>query len=86
MKEVNKEIKKIKHKFIETSEPKVLFKGRLKCNPNSRKVTLILNNHLEVMTFYGDDFRNMLGLEKASDPGDLTIKFEKDELHSMREY
>ena len=38
------------------------------------------------MTFYGDDFRNMLELEKASDPGDLTIKFEKDELHSMRGY
>ena len=64
MKEVNKEIKKIKHKFTETSEPKVLF---------------------EAMTFYGDDFRNMLGLEKADDPGDLTIKFkEKDELHSTR--
>ena len=28
VKEVNKEIKKIKHKFTETSEPKVLFKGR----------------------------------------------------------
>ena len=38
------------------------------------------------MTFYGDDFRNMLGLEKASDLGDLTTKFEKDELCSMREY
>ena len=87
MKEVNKQIKKIKHKFTETSEPKVLFKGRLKYNPNSRKITLVLNNHLEAMTFYGDDFRNMLGLEKANDPGDLTIKFEeKDELHSTREY
>ena len=87
MKEVNKEIKKIKHKFTETSESKVLFKGRLKYNPNSRKITLVLNNHLESMTFYGDNFRNMLGLEKANDPGDLTIKFEeKDELHSTREY
>ena len=86
MKEVNKEIKKIKHKFTATCELKVLFKGRLKYNPNSRKITLILNNHLEAMTFYGDDFRNMLGLEKASDPSDLTIKFEKDELRSMREY
>ena len=86
VKEVNKEIKKIKHKFTATSEPKVLFKGRLKYNPNSRKITLVLNNHLEAMTFYGDDFRNKLGLEKVSDPGDLTIKFEKDELHSMREY
>ena len=86
MKEVNKEIKKIKHKFTATSEPKVLFKGRLKYNPNSRKITLVLNNHLEAMTFYGNDFRNMLGLEKANDLGDLTIKFEKDELHSMREY
>ena len=87
MKEVNKEIKKIKHKFTETSEPKVLFKGRLKYNPNSRKITLVLNNHLEAMTFYGDDFRNMLELEKANDPGGLTIKFEeKDELRSMREY
>ena len=38
------------------------------------------------MTFYGDNFRNMLGLEKANDLGDLTIKFEKDELRSMREY
>ena len=39
------------------------------------------------MTFYGDDFRNMLGLEKANDPGELTIKFEeKDELRSTREY
>ena len=38
------------------------------------------------MTFYGDDFRNMLGLEKANDSGDLTIKFEKDELCFMREY
>ena len=39
------------------------------------------------MTFYGDNFRNMLGLEKANDPGELTIKFEeKDELCSMREY
>ena len=28
----------------------------------------------------------MLGLEKASDLGDLTIKFEKDELRSMKEY
>ena len=83
MKEVNKEIKKIKHKFTVTSEPKVLFKGRLKYNPNSRKITLILDSHLEEMTFYGDDFRNMLVLEKASDPSDLTIKFEKDELHSQ---
>ena len=86
MKEVNKEIRKIKHKFTATSEPKVLFKGRLKYNPNSRKITLVLNNHLEAMTFYGDDFRNMVGLEKANDLGDLTIKFEKYELHSMREY
>ena len=86
MKEVNKEIKKIKHKFTATSEPKVLFKGRLKCNPNSRKITLALNNYLEAMTFYGDDFRNMLGLEKAKDPGDLTIKFKEDELHSTKEY
>ena len=86
MKEVNKEIRKIKHKFTETSEPKVLFKGILKYNPNSRKITLTLNNHLEAMTFYGDDFRNMLGLEKANDLGDLTIKLEKDELRSMREY
>ena len=86
VKEVNKEIKKIKHKFTATSEPKVLFKGRLKYNPNSRKITLVLNNHLEAMTFYGDNFRNMLGLEKANDPGDLTIKFEKDELRSMRKY
>ena len=87
VKEVNKEIKKIKHKFTETSEPKVLFKGRLKYNPNSRKISLVLTNHLEAMTFYGDDFRNMLGLEKANDPGDLTIKFEeKDELRSTREY
>ena len=38
------------------------------------------------MTFYGDNFRNMLGLEKANDLGDLTIKFKKDELHSTREY
>ena len=39
------------------------------------------------MTFYGDDLRNMLGLEKANDPGDLTIKFEeKDELRSTEEY
>ena len=39
------------------------------------------------MTFYGDVFRNILGLEKANDLGDLTIKFEeKDELHSTREY
>ena len=86
VKEVNKEIKKIKHKFTETSEPKVLFKGRLKYNPNSRKITLVLNNHLEAMTFYGDDFRNMLGLEKANDPGDLTIQLEEDELCSTREY
>ena len=85
MKEVNKG-KKINHKFTKTSEPKVLFKGRLKYNPNSRNITLVLNNHLEAMTFYGDDFRNMLGLEKANDPGDLTIKFEKDELCSTREY
>ena len=85
VKEVNKEITKIKHKFTETSEPKVLFKGRLENNPNSRKITLVLNNHLEAMTFYGDNFRNMLGLEKANDPDDLTIKFE-DELHSTREY
>ena len=42
MKEVNKEIKKIKHKFTETSEPKVLFKGRLKYNPNSEKLPLYL--------------------------------------------
>ena len=86
VKEVNKEIKKIKHKFTATSEPKVLFKGRLKYNLNSRKITPLLTNHLEAMTFYGDNFRNMLGLEKANDPGDLTIKFEeKDELHSTRE-
>ena len=79
MTEVNKEIGKIKHKFTATSEPKLLFKGRLKYNPNSRKITLVLNNHLEAMTFYGDNFRNMLGLEKANDPGDLTIKFKEDE-------
>ena len=86
MKEVNKEINKIKYKFTATSEPKVLFKVRLKYNPNSRKITLVLNNHLEAMTFYGDDFRNKLGLEKVNDPGDLTIKFKEDELRSMREY
>ena len=85
VKEVNKEIKKIKHKFTATSEPKVLFKGRIKYNPNSRKITLVLNNQLEAMTFYWDNFRNMLGLEKANDWGDLTMKF-KDELCSMREY
>ena len=84
--EVYKEIKKIKHKFTATSEPKVLFKGRLKYNSNSRKMTLVLNNHLEAMTFYGDDFRNMLALEMANDLGDLTIKLKKDELHSTREY
>ena len=38
------------------------------------------------MTFYGDNFRNMLGLEKANDPGDLTIKFKEDELHFTKEY
>ena len=38
------------------------------------------------MTFYGDDFRNMLGLEMANDLGDLTIKFKEDELHSTKEY
>ena len=38
------------------------------------------------MTFYGDDFGNMLGLEKANDLGDLPIKFKEDELRSMREY
>ena len=68
------------------SEPKVLFKGRLKYNPNSRKITLVLNNHLEAMTFHGDNFRNMLGLEKANDSGDLTVKFKEDELHSTKEY
>ena len=58
VKEVNREIKKIKHKVTPMSEPKVLFKGRLKYNPNSRKITLVLNNHLEAMIFCGDDFRN----------------------------
>ena len=86
MKEVDREIKKIKHKFTATSEPKVLFKGRLKYNPNSRKITFVLYNHLETMTFYGDDFRNMLGLEKANDPGNSTIKFKEDELCSTKEY
>ena len=38
------------------------------------------------MTFYAYDFRNMLGLEKANGPGDLTIKFKEDELHSRKEY
>ena len=38
------------------------------------------------MTFYGDDFRNMLRLVKANDLGDLTIKFKEDELHSRKEY
>ena len=42
VKEVNRE-KKIKHKFTPMSEPKVLFKGRLKYNPNSRKITLVLD-------------------------------------------
>ena len=28
----------------------------------------------------------MLGLEKANDPGDITIKFKEDELHSRKEY
>ena len=55
VKEVNREIKNIKHKFTPMSEPKVLFKGRLKYNPKSRKITLVLNNYLEAMTFYGDD-------------------------------
>ena len=86
VKEVNREIKKIKHKFTPMSEPKVLFKGRLKYNPNSRKITLVLNNYLEAMTFYEDNFRNMLGLEKANDLGDLTIKFKEDELCSTKEY
>ena len=40
---------------------------------------MVLNNYLEAMTFYGDDFRNMLGLEKANDPDDLTIKFKKED-------
>ena len=70
--------------------PKYMFQKfelvLLKYNPNSRKITLVLNNYLEAMTFYGDNFRNMLGLEEANDLSDLTIKFEKDELHSMREY
>ena len=86
MKEVNKEIKQIKQKFIPMSESKVLFKGRLKYNPISRKITLVLNNYFEAMVFYGNDFRNMLGLEKANDLGDLTIKFKEDELRSMKEY
>ena len=86
VKEVNIEIKKIKYKFTPMSEPKVLFKGRLKYNPNSRKITLILNNYLEAMTFYGDNFRNMLGLEKANDLGDLTIMFKEDELCSIKKY
>ena len=68
------------------SEPKVLFKGRLKYNPNSRKITLVLNNHLEAMTFHGDNFRNMLRLEKANDTGDLILKFKEDELHFRKEY
>ena len=68
------------------SEPNALFKGRLKYNPNSRKITLVLNNHLEAVTFSGDNFRNMLGLEKANDPGNLTIKFKEDELCSGKEY
>ena len=38
------------------------------------------------MTFYGDGFRNMLGLEKANDLGDLTIKFKEDELRSTKVY
>ena len=38
------------------------------------------------MTFYGNNFRNMLGLEKANDLGDLTTKFKEDELCSIREY
>ena len=67
-------------------EPKVFFKGRLKYNPNSRKITLVLKNYLEAMTFYGDNFRNMLGLEKANDSGNLTIKFKNDEPHSIKEY
>ena len=86
VKEVNREIKKIKPKLTPMSDPKVLFKGRLKYNPNSRKITVILNNHLEAMTFNGNDFRNMLVLEKANDVGDLTIKFKEDELCSTKEY
>ena len=42
VKEVNKEIKKINSQIHKTSEPKVFFKGRLKYNPNSRKITLVL--------------------------------------------
>ena len=42
VKEVNKEIKKIKHKFTATSEPKVLFKGRLKYNPSHRAIMIQL--------------------------------------------
>ena len=38
------------------------------------------------MTLYGDDFRNMLGLVKANDLGNFTIKFIGDELHSRKEY
>ena len=66
MKEVNKEIKKIKHKFTATSEPKVLFKGRLKYIPNSRKITLLLNNHLVKDSIIGNMFApivRVVGLE-----------------------
>ena len=42
VKEVNKEIKKIKHKFTATSEPKVLFKGRLKYTQIPEKLPLYL--------------------------------------------
>ena len=38
------------------------------------------------MTFYRDNFRNMLGLEKTNDLDDSTIKFKEDELHSRKEY
>ena len=37
VKEVNREIKNIKHKFTPMSDPKELFKGRLKYSPNFRK-------------------------------------------------
>ena len=38
VKEVNKEIKKIKHKFTATSKPKVLFKGRLNVTQTPEKL------------------------------------------------
>ena len=82
VKELNKEIKKIKHQYSALAEPKHVFKGRLKYNNISKKIAAVLNNDFEEITFHSNLLLTMVGL-----PDDMnTIKYKEEEYRPTKEY